>query len=422
MSAPLVACLDLEGVLVPEIWIGVAETTGIAELRRTTRDEPDYDKLMRGRLAILEREKLGIADIQKVIAGMRPLDGAPAFLDWLRARAQVIILSDTFMQFAQPLMAQLGFPTLFCHSLVIDDAGRIRDYRLRIADGKRKAVMALKLLNFRVAAAGDSYNDTSMLDEARPRHPFLSARQRHPRLPAVPRHAHLRRAPRGVRNGRSRDGLTPHSEASMHFDYSDKVKALQKRVGDFMDEHVFPNEETFVRQINEGSDRWQPAPIVEELKEKAKAAGLWNLFLPDSERGFGLTNLEYAPLAELMGRVHFASEVFNCSAPDTGNMEVLERYGNDEHKKQWLAPLLDGKIRSAFAMTEPAVASSDATNIESKIVRDGDDYVINGRKWWTSGAGDPRCKIMIFMGKTAPDNPDRYRQQSMISCRWTRPA
>jgi phosphoserine/homoserine phosphotransferase len=166
MSAPLVACLDLEGVLVPEIWIGVAETTGIAELRRTTRDEPDYDKLMRGRLAILEREKLGIADIQKVIAGMRPLDGAPAFLDWLRAHAQVIILSDTFMQFAQPLMAQLGYPTLFCNSLVIDDAGRIRDYTLRIADGKRKAVMALKLLNFRVVAAGDSYNDTTMLDEA----------------------------------------------------------------------------------------------------------------------------------------------------------------------------------------------------------------------------------------------------------------
>jgi acyl-CoA dehydrogenase len=200
----------------------------------------------------------------------------------------------------------------------------------------------------------------------------------------------------------------------MHFDYSDKVKALQKRVGDFMDEHIFPNEETFVRQINEGADRWQPAPIVETLKEKAKAAGLWNLFLPESERGYGLTNLEYAPLAEMMGRVHFASEVFNCSAPDTGNMEVLERYGSAEHKKQWLAPLLDGKIRSAFAMTEPAVASSDATNIESRIVRDGDDYVINGRKWWTSGAGDPRCKIMIFMGKTAPDDPDRHRQQSMI--------
>jgi phosphoserine/homoserine phosphotransferase len=166
MSAPLVACLDLEGVLVPEIWIGVAEATGIAELRRTTRDEPDYDKLMRGRLAILERERLGIADIQKVIAGMRPLDGAAAFLDWLRARAQVIILSDTFMQFAQLLMAQLGFPTLFCNALVIDEAGRIRDFTLRIADGKRKAVMALKLLNFRVVAAGDSYNDTTMLDEA----------------------------------------------------------------------------------------------------------------------------------------------------------------------------------------------------------------------------------------------------------------
>ena len=166
MSAPLVACLDLEGVLVPEIWIGVAETTGIKELRRTTRDEPDYDKLMRGRLAILEREGLGIADIQKVIAGMRPLDGAPAFLDWLRTRAQVIILSDTFMQFAQPLMAQLGHPALFCNALDIDDAGRIRDYALRIADGKRKAVMALKLLNFRIVAAGDSYNDTTMLDEA----------------------------------------------------------------------------------------------------------------------------------------------------------------------------------------------------------------------------------------------------------------
>ncbi|MCC6763028.1 MAG: bifunctional phosphoserine phosphatase/homoserine phosphotransferase ThrH [Deltaproteobacteria bacterium] len=166
MSAPLVACLDLEGVLVPEIWIGVAEATGIAELRRTTRDEPDYDALMRGRLAILEREGLGIADIQKVIAGMRPLAGAPAFLDWLRTRAQVIILSDTFMQFAQPLMAALGYPTLFCNALVVDDAGRVRDYTLRIADGKRKAVMALKLLNFRVVAAGDSYNDTTMLDEA----------------------------------------------------------------------------------------------------------------------------------------------------------------------------------------------------------------------------------------------------------------
>jgi len=199
----------------------------------------------------------------------------------------------------------------------------------------------------------------------------------------------------------------------MHFDYSDKVKALQKRVSDFMDAHIYPNEETFVRQIDEG-DRWQPTRIVEELKDKAKAAGLWNLFLPESERGAGLNNLEYAPLAEIMGRAHFASEVFNCSAPDTGNMEVFERYGSPEHKKQWLEPLLEGKIRSAFAMTEPAVASSDATNIESSIVRDGDDYVINGRKWWTSGAGDPRCRIMIFMGKTAPNDPDRYRQQSMI--------
>jgi acyl-CoA dehydrogenase len=199
----------------------------------------------------------------------------------------------------------------------------------------------------------------------------------------------------------------------MHFDYSDKVKALQRRVGDFMDAHIYPNEELFVRQIAEG-DRWQPTRIVEELKEKAKAAKLWNLFLPESELGAGLTNLEYAPLAEIMGRVHFASEVFNCSAPDTGNMEVLVRYGSPEHKKQWLEPLLAGKIRSAFAMTEPAVASSDATNIESSIVRDGDDYIINGRKWWTSGAGDPRCRIMIFMGKTAPDSPDRYRQQSMI--------
>jgi acyl-CoA dehydrogenase len=199
----------------------------------------------------------------------------------------------------------------------------------------------------------------------------------------------------------------------MHFDYSDKVKALQKRVCDFMDAHVYPNEETFLRQINEG-DRWQPTKIVEELKEKAKAADLWNLFLPESEHGAGLSNLEYAPLAEIMGRVHFASEVFNCSAPDTGNMEVFARYGTAEQKKQWLEPLLAGKIRSAFAMTEPAVASSDATNIESSIVRDGDDYVINGRKWWTSGAGDPRCKIMIFMGKTAPNDPDRHRQQSMI--------
>ena len=162
-------------------------------------------------------------------------------------------------------------------------------------------------------------------------------------------------------------------------------------------------------------DRWQgQPPILEEMKAKAKKAGLWNLFLPESERGAGLTNLEYAPLCEVMGRVHWSSEVFNCSAPDTGNMETIERYGTPEQKKQWLEPLLDGKIRSAFAMTEPAVASSDATNIESSIVRDGNSsYVINGRKWWTSGAGDPRCAIFIFMGKTDPNAP-RHSQQSMI--------
>jgi acyl-CoA dehydrogenase len=200
----------------------------------------------------------------------------------------------------------------------------------------------------------------------------------------------------------------------MDFDYSPKVKALQKRVQDFVDAHVYPNEETYVTQLNTQGDRWQIPPVMEELKAKAKVAGLWNLFLPESERGAGLTNLEYAPLCEIMGRSFIAPEVFNCSAPDTGNMEVLERYGTEEHKKQWLEPLLEGKIRSCFAMTEPAVASSDATNIESSIVRDGDTYVINGRKWWSSGMGDPRCKILIFMGKTDPNNPDRYRQQSQI--------
>jgi acyl-CoA dehydrogenase len=199
----------------------------------------------------------------------------------------------------------------------------------------------------------------------------------------------------------------------VNFDYSDKVKALQKRVSAFMDEHIYPNERTFLAQIAAG-DRWQPTQIVEDLKVKARAADLWNLFLPESELGAGLTNLEYAPLAEIMGHSPMASEVFNCSAPDTGNMEVLARYGTAEQKRQWLAPLLDGKIRSAFAMTEPAVASSDATNIQASIKRDGDTYVLNGRKWWTSGAGDPRCKIMIFMGKTAPDDPDRYKQQSMV--------
>ena len=199
----------------------------------------------------------------------------------------------------------------------------------------------------------------------------------------------------------------------MHFEFCDKVKDLQERLAAFMDEHVYPNEKTYCEQVQTG-DRWQPTAIVEELKEKARAAGLWNLFLPESERGAGLTNLEYAPLCEVMGRSHIAPEVFNCSAPDTGNMEVFERYGTDEHKKRWLQPLLEGKIRSAFAMTEPKVASSDATNIESSIVRDGSDYVINGHKWWTSGIGDPRCKVLIFMGKTDPRNPDKYKQQSMI--------
>ena len=200
----------------------------------------------------------------------------------------------------------------------------------------------------------------------------------------------------------------------MNFDFSPKVEDLRAKVGRFMDDYVYPNERTFEDQLASGPDRWQIPPILEELKEKAKAAGLWNLFLPESEYGYGLTNLEYAPLSEIMGRVHWASEVFNCSAPDTGNMEVLSRYGTPEQQKAWLEPLLEGKIRSCFAMTEPAVASSDATNIESSIVRDGDEYVINGRKWWSSGMGDPRCKILIFMGKTDPDNPNRYVQQSQI--------
>jgi acyl-CoA dehydrogenase len=199
----------------------------------------------------------------------------------------------------------------------------------------------------------------------------------------------------------------------MDFAYSPKVEALRTRLIAFMDEHVYPNEARFHAEIAEG-DRWQPTKVVEELKAKAKAAGLWNLFLPESERGAGLTNLEYAPLCEIMGRSALGPETFNCSAPDTGNMEVLERYGNPEHKERWLKPLLAGEIRSAFAMTEPAVASSDATNIETDIRREGDEYVINGRKWWTSGIGDPRCKILILMGKTDRNNPDRYRQQSMI--------
>ena len=200
----------------------------------------------------------------------------------------------------------------------------------------------------------------------------------------------------------------------MDFDYSPKVQDLRKKVSQFMEDHVHPNEQTFEDQLNSGPDRWQIPPVLEEIKEKAKGAGLWNLFLPESEYGYGLTNLEYAPLSEIMGRVHWGSEVFNCSAPDTGNMEVISRYGTPEQQQEWLTPLLEGKIRSCFAMTEPAVASSDATNIESRIVRDGDEYVINGRKWWSSGMGDPRCKILIFMGKTDPDNPNRHLQQSQI--------
>ncbi len=196
------------------------------------------------------------------------------------------------------------------------------------------------------------------------------------------------------------------------FAFSDRAKELHQRVQDFIDEHIAPNEQLFEEQVATG-DRWQPTAIVEELKGRAQAEGLWNLFLPDSEHGAGLTNLEYAPIAEMLGRYVMASEVMNCSAPDTGNMEVLVRYASDECRQQWLTPLLEGKIRSAFCMTEPAVASSDATNIEARIERDGDEYVINGRKWWSSGAGDPRCKIFIFMGKTDPEAP-RHRQQSMI--------
>jgi acyl-CoA dehydrogenase len=197
----------------------------------------------------------------------------------------------------------------------------------------------------------------------------------------------------------------------MNFEFSDKVKDLQRRLQAFMVEHIYPNEQRFEEEIKR--NRWLPTKIVEELKPRARAAGLWNLFLPESEHGAGLTNLEYAPLCEIMGRSHMAPEVFNCSAPDTGNMEVLARYGTQEQKKQWLAPLLAGEIRSCFAMTEPAVASSDATNIEARIVREGDHYVVHGRKWWTSGAGDPRCKIAIFMGKTDTSAP-AHKQQSMI--------
>ena len=198
----------------------------------------------------------------------------------------------------------------------------------------------------------------------------------------------------------------------MNFEYSEKVQYLRKKLSAFMDAYIYPNEGVYHEQVNSG-ERWKALPLLEELKLKAKAEGLWNLFLPESEYGAGLTNLEYAPLCEVMGRVPWSAEVFNCSAPDTGNMEVLVRYGSPAQKERWLKPLLDGEIRSCFAMTEPEVASSDATNIRASIVRDGDDYLINGLKWWTSGAGDPRCRIAIFMGKTDPTAPT-HQQQSMI--------
>jgi acyl-CoA dehydrogenase len=198
----------------------------------------------------------------------------------------------------------------------------------------------------------------------------------------------------------------------MDFEFTPKVKDLQKRLTAFMEEHIYPGESKY-KEHGEGPDRWKPVPVIEELKPKARAAGLWNLFLPASEHGAGLTNLEYAPLCEIMGRSPIGPEVFNCSAPDTGNMEVLERYASPELKEKWLRPLLAGEIRSCFAMTEPGVASSDATNIQSSITRDGDYYVINGHKWWSSGAGDPRCKVAIFMGKSDPSAP-KHKQQSMI--------
>ena len=200
----------------------------------------------------------------------------------------------------------------------------------------------------------------------------------------------------------------------MNFEHTTKVKELQEKLINFMQSNVYLNEGNYFDYIEKSKSRWVVPPIMEELKNKAKSAGLWNLFLPDSKYGAGLSNLEYAPLAEIMGRSFIASEIFNCSAPDTGNMEVLVRYGTEEQKEKYLKPLLDGEIRSAFAMTEPAVASSDATNIQSEIKKEGNQYVLNGTKWWTSGAMDPRCQFYIFMGKTDPENPDKHKQQSMI--------
>ena len=197
------------------------------------------------------------------------------------------------------------------------------------------------------------------------------------------------------------------------FEFSKKSKDLQEELKVFMGENVYPNEENITSEIHSGNI-WEPSNIIEDLKNKAKKKGLWNLFLPDSNKGAGLSNLDYAPLCEVMGRSPYAPEVFNCNAPDTGNMEVFERYASEELKEKWLTPLLNGEIRSAFAMTEPEVASSDATNIEASIVKDGNEYIINGRKWWTSGAMDPRCKVLVFMGKTDPSNPDKHKQQSQI--------
>ncbi len=201
----------------------------------------------------------------------------------------------------------------------------------------------------------------------------------------------------------------------MDFEHNERTRFTLALIREFMAENVYPNEEVFFRQLADfGSERWQIPPVLEALKGKARKAGLWNLFLPDSERGGGFSNLEYAPMCEEMGRVSFAPEVFNCSAPDTGNMELLERYASEEQKKRWLEPLLAGEIRSAFAMTEPDVASSDATNIRTEIRRDADEYVINGRKWWTSGACDPRCKLIIVMGRTNPDAPDHLQQSQIL--------
>ena len=203
----------------------------------------------------------------------------------------------------------------------------------------------------------------------------------------------------------------------MKFEHSKKTLNLIKKVSDFMEENIYPAEEIYASEMKafrKSGNPWQVPKVLDELKLKAKKQGLWNFFLPESESGFGLTNLEYAPLAEIMGKVSFASEIFNCSAPDTGNMEVLDKFGSDFQKEKWLKPLLNGEIRSAFAMTEPKVASSDATNIESKIEEDGDEYVINGEKWWTSGFGRPDCKVMIFMGVTNPDSPKHQRQSQIL--------